>query len=115
MSKYAEVKPIRKNLPYTVTPIGDIDQLKTWRVQREAQEVKYQAKKQMRHDLIVKQLQNGTIGAKVFPVSKVTKDWQRFRERPQVIQRQALVASNKKSLMKSMIDSFLSWFISIKF
>lgn len=69
MSKYSETRRVKKNLPYTVSAIPDIA---AWRVEQIRFEEQHQLKKEAKRSMIIQGMEDGSLLAKSYGVSKTT-------------------------------------------
>lgn len=65
---YAQVKPVRNILPYTISAIGGADELKEWKYQQKVKEEQYQVAKAERfmtkREQVIQGMCDGSLAAK---------------------------------------------------
>lgn len=128
MSAY--YKPQKKGLPYTITDIGDKEDLIKWKAEQVNKEKKFQAAKLARVNKVKTMLDDGSIADrdkdKQKVASETTKAWERYhtqqvelvdayREKRDKIRLPDLMNYKRPSALRRWLTSIYDTFLNLKF
>lgn len=121
MSRYSEVKPSKKQLHYSITPIQDIN---VWRHEQVLKDIKREQWHKDRRDDIAYRMEKNIINNKVTSVSTTTKSWKRYFDNEAAKQEKHTLTkdtqsvrytAHKPSILGRILNRLSTWFLSIKF
>ncbi len=115
MSKYSEVKRIKKNLPYTVSDIPDIS---VWRLSQADKDKAWEMKKEVKRHNVITSMKDGSLVAKEFAKSTTTKAYDRMLADKLMLNNYPttiMIKPLKPSILTQVKNWLTDWFLSIKF
>lgn len=117
MSRYNEVKPIKKVLPYSVSDIGGKDELDKWKEKQVIEWAEFQERRQAKFDSLKGMSIMGSKEqmAGVFGDSKATKVFSMLDRKRIPKASEIALPDKEESKIKRLTNKAIDWFLSLQF
>jgi len=111
---YAQVQIQDKLVPYTITPIGGLNELKVWKLQQELKEQKHQAELSLKKDAVVEGILDGSLAKKEFAESAATQAHKKYQQQQKEMLEKYQAKISEKNVTtekQSLFSQFKSWLL----